>query len=251
MVIRTGRVTAVCGFLGVILASSAPAGAAPNACTRNGERTVGVDMKRATNHRGILFAARGGKLRFKMPSGTDACGGAVPKIHRVTVGGRRADDLFSVKGSRRLEAGRLFFTIWLRGGLDSVRLIGGGRSDRITTGIIDTSSFVDFFDWARLGEGRLRYVNRLRMIGRQGGDRLSGLSGQADSGFYSPAARMPLTLVGGPGADQAIGGRRSDRILGQAGNDVLRGGRGDDDIRGGDGEDFCRGGPGTDHITGC
>jgi hypothetical protein len=254
MISRIARLgVLVVAVLSILASFADTALAAPNACMRSGKRGIFVNMRKATNHRGTLFAARGGKLRFRMPSGVDVCGGAVPQIRGVSVGGRRARDVFSVKGSRRLEEGRLTFRIFLRGRIDTVRFIGTKRPDRITTGITDTSSFVDVFDWARVGHGRLLFVNRVRMIGRHADDVLSGLAGSiVPPPFqFSRAARMPLRLIGGPGSDRVIGGRRNDRLLGQAGHDALRGGRGDDVIRGGDGQDFCRGGPGNDVITGC
>jgi Ca2+-binding RTX toxin-like protein len=59
---------------------------------------------------------------------------------------------------------------------------------------------------------------------------------------------IPITLLGGPGADRLVAGSAADSVQGGDGNDRLDGGGGDDQLDGGEGVDTFEGGPGSDVV---
>ena len=62
---------------------------------------------------------------------------------------------------------------------------------------------------------------------------------------------VPLTLIGGNGADGFVGSSPcDDTLVGNGGDDYLRGRSGDDVLRGGPGDDYLSGGPGNDRLDG-
>lgn len=63
------------------------------------------------------------------------------------------------------------------------------------------------------------------------------------------SAPIPVTMLGGNGADTLRGGTAADTVSGGAGNDKLDGGSGDDRIDGGLGADGVTGGAGADRIV--
>ena len=62
------------------------------------------------------------------------------------------------------------------------------------------------------------------------------------------ALPVPITLLGGPGADRLTAGPAADRVDGGDGNDRLRGGAGADVLDGGAGADDFDGGAGDDRV---
>ncbi len=60
---------------------------------------------------------------------------------------------------------------------------------------------------------------------------------------------IPVTVLGGTGADRITTGSAGDEIDGGSGNDVLAAGDGDDVVQGGDGADEIDAGPGADRIA--
>jgi hypothetical protein len=62
------------------------------------------------------------------------------------------------------------------------------------------------------------------------------------------ALPVPVTLLGGPGADRLTTGPASDTIVGSDGNDRMDGGAGNDTLEGGEGADAFHGGAGDDHL---
>ena len=62
------------------------------------------------------------------------------------------------------------------------------------------------------------------------------------------ALPVPITLLGGPGADRLTAGPAADRVDGGDGNDRLRGGGGADTLDGGAGADEFDGGAGDDRM---
>jgi len=63
------------------------------------------------------------------------------------------------------------------------------------------------------------------------------------------ALALPVTLLGGSGADAVTGGAGADEVSGGEGNDVLAGGPGDDVLSGDQGADVIDGGDGADRIA--
>ena len=59
---------------------------------------------------------------------------------------------------------------------------------------------------------------------------------------------LPVTLLGGPGADALTGGDAGDNVGGGDGNDTVAGGAGNDALDGGSGTDSLDGGPGDDKL---
>ena len=64
------------------------------------------------------------------------------------------------------------------------------------------------------------------------------------------AVPVPVTILGGAGADRLVGGSAADRISGELGNDRIDGGGGDDQLSGNFGNDFLFGGIGADRMLG-
>jgi hypothetical protein len=60
---------------------------------------------------------------------------------------------------------------------------------------------------------------------------------------------LPVTLLGGPGADTLSTGDGADNVGGGDGNDTVAGGAGNDAVDGGPGTDSLDGGPGDDRLT--
>lgn len=65
----------------------------------------------------------------------------------------------------------------------------------------------------------------------------------------SVALALPVTLLGGAGADRISGGEAADELSGGEGNDVVAGGPGDDVLSGDQGSDGLDGGDGADRIA--
>ena len=59
---------------------------------------------------------------------------------------------------------------------------------------------------------------------------------------------LPVTLLGGTGADTLVGGSAADELAGGEGNDLVSGGAGDDVLSGDPGTDGLDGGDGADRI---
>ena len=68
--------------------------------------------------------------------------------------------------------------------------------------------------------------------------------------FNASLATIPVTMIGGKGADTMIGGQAGDFLNGNGDNDSLDGGLGNDSIQGGAGKDFLIGGDGNDTLEG-
>jgi Ca2+-binding RTX toxin-like protein len=87
---------------------------------------------------------------------------------------------------------------------------------------------------------------------------LSAEGGPGDDRLGGPTDVAPVSLSGGPGADELKGGfgpdtldggDGDDQLEGQAGDDTLLGGAGSDKLAGLDGADRIDGGAGVDRIT--
>ena len=61
---------------------------------------------------------------------------------------------------------------------------------------------------------------------------------------------VPVTILGGAGADRLLGGGGQDRIAGETGNDWIAGGGGADQLFGNFGDDTLVGGAGDDQLRG-
>lgn len=108
---------------------------------------------------------------------------------------------------------------YVRGGLDSDRLIDGDADSQF------------------LGGG-----GSDRLVGRGGNDRLNGEDG--DDRIFGGAGID--SLLGGDGDDVILGGEGRDFIDGGSGRDRLEGGEGDDRLIGGNDGDVMTGGAGND-----
>ncbi len=71
-----------------------------------------------------------------------------------------------------------------------------------------------------------------------------------DSLLYDPIYNIPVTLVGGEGADQLTGKNANDSLVGNGGADRLEGNNGNDTLMGGAGFDVLVSGGGNDLLDG-
>jgi Ca2+-binding RTX toxin-like protein len=62
------------------------------------------------------------------------------------------------------------------------------------------------------------------------------------------ALDLPVTLLGGTGADKLTTGGGADAVAGDDGDDVIQAGAGDDQVNAGDGDDEVEGGAGNDVV---
>jgi Ca2+-binding RTX toxin-like protein len=130
-------------------------------------------------------------------------------------------------------------TINLAGGTDKLIFLGGGSADvmRLGAGGADLNDDGD-------ADAGFSAVEKLQLNGEGGADKLYGTG--INGGL---ATTVPLTIYGGPGADDLRGGSEGDTLVGGADADSLRGGDGPDSLDGGLGADALIGGNGTDTAT--
>jgi hypothetical protein len=142
-------------------------------------------------------------------------------------------------------------------GGDEMVVQGGRDNDRIRMGRFDAAGFLTNVmnlnvdespnggDWDVIDTDAGWDI--VRVSGGPGRDRLSGAGGAGTGGRFA----LPVTILGGLGADRLTGGKQGDDLKGGRGDDVLRGGPGPDLLNGGPGNDTCHGGLGADVLVNC
>jgi len=192
------------------------------------------------------------RLKLKMKGGMDPCKGTTAEIGTVNVRGSSFRDTLTLDRNHGLDGARLGFQVGLKGGRDTLRLLGTKDRDRIRMSRFESSSpWIEVFQWKRVGGGRIFDVERTLIKGRGHDDSLVGSPSRPFRPRFSRSTNIRLRINAGVGSDRVIGGRRGDSLWGGSGDDFLRGGRGSDALRAGPGNDYCLGGPGDLLITSC
>lgn len=143
----------------------------------------------------------------------------------------------------------LAFTIFDRGGIDTLDLSFGTTHDRID---LRGAHFSDVGGWVgNLGIARGTVIERL--LAGSGDDVIQGngannliRSALGDDIVYGRLGDD--RIEGGGGEDRLFGQVGHDHLFGGAQDDRIFGGNGFDVIRAGEGDDFVRGGLGRDHV---
>ena len=135
----------------------------------------------------------------------------------------------------------------LQGQGDEDRLGGGSGDDTLQGGdgddLLAESANVDFVltvaTLPGLGSDTFSAIEGVELTGGDDGNSIDATS-----------AVVPVTLIGGAGADTLRGGAAADVLNGSAGNDSAVGGDGDDTLLGGIGDDSLAGELGDDVLLG-
>jgi RTX calcium-binding nonapeptide repeat (4 copies) len=178
----------------------------------DGDRNGAFAATRLTNE-GTISATLGTAVRF-IGSFDDTIvnSGKIESVAGIAID--TGDGADSVNNS-----GAIVGDVYLGGGADLYRAVGGSVDGIIYAGAGDDRLFVG--DVAAIVDGG---DGADSVLGGAGFDRLSG--GNGDDALYGGEGRD--ALIGGRGADILFGGEGKDRLFGGAGQDLLHGGGGDD-----------------------
>ena len=134
----------------------------------------------------------------------------------------------------------------LRGSEGADTIIGGLGTDKLDENLaVGTLILGNNFLSGDLGEKVLSGIEAAVLNGKVGANIDQGVNF-----FDASLATIPVTMIGGKGADTMIGGQAGDFLNGNGDNDSLDGGLGDDSIQGGAGKDLVVGGEGNDTLEG-
>jgi Ca2+-binding RTX toxin-like protein len=256
----------------LVLASSAPAGAAVNCAYKGSAHRLEVGLTKGGDIAVALVDVGTIEIRRNSVAGALVnCSGAAAtttNTDRITVEDQtaRASTQFSISDPDDFEPG---FTN--EPGVNEIELrldLGKGREDELSghgAGVADSlvlgsdginlnagvggESAVPDADLTEKGveDYRFNLGGGLNELSGQGG---SGTGEEFPRGLSAFGGAEVDTFSGGDGADALVGSGGADDLAGFAGRDLLSGGGDDDDLAGGLGDDFLTGGLDSDQLTG-
>lgn len=207
------------------------AGDGGNDCLMGGD---GSDTLLGHAGRDSLFGGNGDD-QLEGAGGSDFADGQAG--HDLIQGqGSHADTLIGGPGNDTLNGG--FGNDILTGGAGNDKLVGGEGLDRLVE-----EGDADFVMTAKtlvgLGKDTLTGIAQIRLVGGPGPNLMD-----------LRLSTVPVTLLGGDGADTLMGGELADVLYGEGGDDLIDGRGGNDTIWGDDGRDCLLGGVEEDKIVG-